>query len=135
MSASQDLHRNLVLNFKSEMARDADHCVSTHRLHRQHYERVTSTPSPCANKAVHSGFETQRRRHQKSKTGVSVAPQKGLVSSKNFISKKKQLRCHNDTPKQMASVQVLSYEFCLVLPAAEPVDPLSPVISPDPTRK
>ena len=28
-----------------------------------------------ANKAVHSGFETQRRLHQKSKTGVSVAPQ------------------------------------------------------------
>ena len=27
---------------------------------------------------------TQGRRHQKSKTGVSVAPQKGLMSSKNF---------------------------------------------------
>ena len=27
------------------------------------------------NKAAHSGFETQRRRHQKSKTGVSVFPQ------------------------------------------------------------
>ena len=26
------------------------------------------------NKAAHSGFETQRRRHQKSETGVSVAP-------------------------------------------------------------
>ena len=30
------------------------------------------------NKAVHSGFETQRRRHQKSKTEISVAPEKGL---------------------------------------------------------
>ena len=40
--------------------------------------------SPSANKAAHSGFETQRRHHQKSKTGVSVAPQKGLVSSKSF---------------------------------------------------
>ena len=29
-----------------------------------------------------SDFETQRRRHQKSKTGVSVEPQKGLMSSK-----------------------------------------------------
>ena len=31
-----------------------------------------------------SGFETQRRRHQKTKTGVPVAPQKGLMSSKIF---------------------------------------------------
>ena len=29
------------------------------------------------------------RRHQKSKTGVSVASQKGHVSSKNFKKKKK----------------------------------------------
>ena len=28
------------------------------------------------NKTAHSGIETQRRRHQKSKTGVSVTPQK-----------------------------------------------------------
>ena len=34
------------------------------------------------NKTAHSGFETQRRRDQKSKTGVSVAPQQGLMSSK-----------------------------------------------------
>ena len=38
---------------------------------------------------IHPGFETQGRRHQKSKTGVSVAPQKGPVSSKNFKKKKK----------------------------------------------
>ena len=30
---------------------------------------------------IHPGYETQRRRHQKSKTGVSEAPQKGLISS------------------------------------------------------
>ena len=35
-------------------------------------------PPPSMNKAAHSGFETQRRRHQKSKTGVSMAPQKVL---------------------------------------------------------
>ena len=29
---------------------------------------------------IHPGFETQGRRHQKSKTGVSVAPRKGLCS-------------------------------------------------------
>ena len=34
---------------------------------------------------IHPGFETQGRHHQKSKTGVSVAPQKGLMSSKNFL--------------------------------------------------
>ena len=38
---------------------------------------------------LHPGFETQGRRYQKSKTGVSVAPQKGHVSSKNFRIKKK----------------------------------------------
>ena len=32
---------------------------------------------------IHYGFETQSRHHQKSKTGVSVAPQKGLMSPKN----------------------------------------------------
>ena len=30
-------------------------------------------PLLSANKTAHSGFETQRRRHQKSKAGVSVA--------------------------------------------------------------
>ena len=41
-------------------------------------ECVTCMPPPSSNKAAHPGFETQRRRHQKYKTGVSVAPQKGL---------------------------------------------------------
>ena len=45
-------------------------------------EHVTHMPPPSTNKATHSGFETQRKRHQKSKTGVLVAPQKGLMSSK-----------------------------------------------------
>ena len=47
-------------------------------------ECVTSMPLPSANEAGHSGFETQRRCYQKSKKGVSVFPQKGLVSSKIF---------------------------------------------------
>ena len=34
-------------------------------------------------KDIHLGFETQVRRHQKPKKGVSVAPRKGLMSSKN----------------------------------------------------
>ena len=42
---------------------------------------------------IHPGFETQGRRHQKSKTGVSVASRKGQMSSKNFLKnfKKKNL--------------------------------------------
>ena len=31
---------------------------------------------------IHPGFETQGRRHKKSKSGISVAPQKGLMFSK-----------------------------------------------------
>ena len=43
--------------------------------------------SATQNKVGHSGFETQRRRHQKSKTGISLAPQKGLMPSKFFFKK------------------------------------------------
>ena len=38
-----------------------------------------------AHKGIHPGFETLGRCHQKSKTGVSVAPQKGLVCYKKFF--------------------------------------------------
>ena len=40
---------------------------------------------PSAKTAAHFGFETQRRHHQKSKTGALVSPQKGLMSSKMFF--------------------------------------------------
>ena len=50
-------------------------------------ECISCMPLPSANKAAHSGFETQRRHHQKSKTGVSVSPQKGLMSSKKILKK------------------------------------------------
>ena len=42
---------------------------------------------PSANKAAHSGFETQRRRHQKSETVVSVAPKMDMCPTK-FLKKK-----------------------------------------------
>ena len=45
-------------------------------------ECVTCRPLQSVNKAAHSGFETQRSRHHKSKTGVSVAPQKDFCSPK-----------------------------------------------------
>ena len=41
-------------------------------------EHVTRMPLPSVIKTTHSGFETHKIRHQKSKTGVSVAPQKIL---------------------------------------------------------
>ena len=47
-------------------------------------EPITHALPPSANKAAHCGSETKRRHHQKSETWVSVAPQKGLKSSKNF---------------------------------------------------
>ena len=61
---------------------------------------VGVTPLPSANKAAHSGFETQRRRYQKSKTGVSVVQQKGLMSSKKVL--KKRLNCRQTVAGWMA---------------------------------
>ena len=40
---------------------------------------VTHMAPPSANKAGHSGFETQRRHYQKPKTRVSVALQKRII--------------------------------------------------------
>ena len=54
------------------------------------WEHITCMSIPRVNKAANSGFETQRRCQQKSKTGVSVAPQKWLLPSK--FSKKKFFR-------------------------------------------
>ena len=53
-------------------------------------EHIRHMPLPSMNKAAHSGFETQRRHHQKSKMGAMVAPQKGLMSSDNLKKTKKQ---------------------------------------------
>ena len=38
--------------------------------------------------SIHPGFKTHGRSHHKSKTGISVSPQKGFVSSKIFFKKK-----------------------------------------------
>ena len=48
---------------------------------------ITYLSLPSMNKAAHSGFEIQRIHHQKSKTGVSVTPQKGFMSSNNLQKK------------------------------------------------
>ena len=48
-------------------------------------ERVT--PLPSTNKTAHSDLKTQRKRHQKSRTGVSVVSQKGPMSFKISLKK------------------------------------------------
>ena len=48
---------------------------------------VTCTPPPSENKATHCGFETQRKRQQKSKIGVSVANKKDLFPPKKFLKR------------------------------------------------
>ena len=53
---------------------------------------------------IHPGFETQGRCHQKSKTGVSVAPRKELMSSKN-LKKKKGLN-NSDIVKSRNGVEI-----------------------------
>ena len=50
-------------------------------------ECTSRTHVPSENKTAHSGFETQRRYHQKYKTGVSVAPRKGRMSFKKNLKK------------------------------------------------
>ena len=47
----------------------------------------TYTSTKCENKTAHSNFETQRRHHHKSKTEVSVVPQKDLCPPKKFFFK------------------------------------------------
>ena len=65
---------------------------------------------PSVKNAAHSGFETQRRHHQKSETGVSVAPKMDMCPTKNF--KKKHGR------------QRRSYRFHVPIPLIQPLDPL-----------
>ena len=48
-------------------------------------ECISCMPLQSSNKAEpHSGFETQRRRHQKSETVVSVAPKMDMCPTKFF---------------------------------------------------
>ena len=49
--------------------------------------RQQHKPPPSTNEAAQSGFETQRIHHKQSETVVSLAPQKGLMSSKFFFKK------------------------------------------------
>ena len=52
-------------------------------------ESEDHTSEKAHKRGIYLGFETQGRRNQKFKTGVPVAPRKGLVSSKKLFLKKK----------------------------------------------
>ena len=63
------------------------------------------TGDKAGKQGIHPGFETQGRGHQKSKSGVSVAPQKGT-----HVLKKKEdafVLLQNDILSCLASVCVL----------------------------
>ena len=62
-------------------------CSNKHVAKRSAAMLATKGSAAVTHKAAHSGFETQGRCHQKSKAGVSVDPQKGLMSSKKFFWK------------------------------------------------
>ena len=62
-------------------------------------------PPLSANKAAYAGFETQRKHHQRSKAGVSVAQQKEVMSS-NFFYKKKKKRLQGYTLMHTTYVKV-----------------------------
>ena len=47
--------------------------------------KTSAGVAPEVTRDTHSGLETQMRHHQMSKTGVSVAQQKGIMSSKLFL--------------------------------------------------
>ena len=64
---------------------------------------------------IHDGFVTQGRRHQKSKTGVSVTPQTGLMSS-NFFSKKPQKLHTNINAKSFLVSKSPDHMFWNVFP-------------------
>ena len=57
--------------------------------------KIRGGPPSSINKAVQisSAFQTQWRRHQKSKPGVSMTPQKGLMFSKKFKNGKVSTNC------------------------------------------
>ena len=83
-------------------------------------ECVTHMPLLSLNKASHSGFETQRRRHQKSKTVLSVARQKRFMSSKSYFKKNRfncqsvQLDCLSLLNVKHLNFQTFVFSNCLI---------------------
>ena len=50
-------------------------------------ECISHMPPQSSNKTAHSGFETQRKCHQKCETGVSVAPKMDMCPTKIYEKK------------------------------------------------
>ena len=65
---------------------------------KQKYQRTNKS----ANKMAHSGFETRRKRHQKSKTGISVASQMDMCPTKILKIRSKK----NDTHQRKCLLSV-----------------------------
>ena len=59
------------------------------RLEVNFREYISHTPLPSVSKVAHSGFEIQRRHHQKSRTGVSVAPKMDITYKKSYTNEGK----------------------------------------------
>ena len=57
-------------------------------------ECLTCMSLPSVNNAAYSGFETQGRHNQKSKIGVSMAPQKDLCPPNFFLKKRNVIYLH-----------------------------------------
>ena len=73
---------------------DRDNCLMDNSLHglagvapEVNLKNSLHAGDKAHRRGIHPGFETQDRRHQKSKTGALVAPQKGLMSSKKCLKK------------------------------------------------
>ena len=68
-------------------------------------------------RGIHSGFETKGRFHRKSKTKVPVAPQKGLVFSKNLKEKNIYLQCKDDNhPNQLSRICSVHIPYSCLFP-------------------
>ena len=77
-------------------------------------ECVTPMPPPSVNKVAHSGFETQRRRHQKSKTGCQWPHNNNLCSlklKKNYFRRKSSVF----RPMTMAATSPARVPWILIL--------------------
>ena len=79
----------------------ADHQEDNRGHQKWIWEIRCAQAAKYANEGIHPGFETQGRYHQMSKTGASVAPQKGLISSKNFIRKRTLFEFSSEVPEYL----------------------------------
>ena len=68
----------------------------------------------------HPGFETQGGRHRKSKIGVSVQPQKGLMYTKKMFLKKR---------KKEINLKSINRKYSLFLPEIRQVNPVTQILT------